>query len=176
MTLTIKLTKGRDGRDVLSCTRPDGTATWQHLPNGLATHDLTHYAVETNFQISDAFFGLLAKGYDISSFESAKVRKELPNEALLVEYLVNQLLLEAATAIVPDATEFNSILTDTLVKQGGEAPSFRDLTEYELGAIRSTARSLWSKWTALQPGDTIELSFDVPDGSGAIERREHVDL
>ena len=49
--LTIRLKKNRDGAASLSCTRPDGTVTWQRQGGTSAKnyqkHDLTHNAVES---------------------------------------------------------------------------------------------------------------------------------
>ena len=49
--MVIRIKKGKDGRVALSCTRADGTTTWQRQEGGQAAffpkHDLTHYAVET---------------------------------------------------------------------------------------------------------------------------------
>jgi hypothetical protein len=50
--LTLRLKKNRDGTAALSCTRADGSVTWQRQPHAaraefFTRHDLTHYAVET---------------------------------------------------------------------------------------------------------------------------------
>ena len=65
-TLTIRLTKGRDSRSVLTCTRPDGSTTWSKVSDYFPTHDLAHYAVETTLGISRGFYGLILEGWDIT--------------------------------------------------------------------------------------------------------------
>lgn len=67
--LRIQITKRTDGGAVLECVRADGTETWQKQQSQSAAffplHDLTHYAVETELGISEAFYGLIASGWSI---------------------------------------------------------------------------------------------------------------
>ncbi len=93
-TLEIRLRRGRDGPDSLTLTREDGTVTWQHLPRGQAQHDLAHHAVESCLGFRDAFYGLVARGQDISDFDNRDTRGDTPDEAMLTEFLVNQILLD----------------------------------------------------------------------------------
>src|SRR5256885_9526625 len=59
--ITIRIKKNPDGRRSLSCTRADGTTTWQRQEGGQAAffprHDLTHYAVETVLAHRSGFYG-----------------------------------------------------------------------------------------------------------------------
>jgi hypothetical protein len=47
--LTIRIKKNHDGTAVLSCTRADGSVTWQKQKGSNASffpqHDLTHYSI-----------------------------------------------------------------------------------------------------------------------------------
>ena len=60
--LVIRIKKKTDGSAALSCTRADGSVTWQRQDGKLGLffplHDLTHYAVETTLGFSRAFYGL----------------------------------------------------------------------------------------------------------------------
>ena len=62
--LVIRIKKKSDGSAALTCTRADGTVTWQRQDGQLGTffplHDLTHYAVERVLDLPRAFYGLLA--------------------------------------------------------------------------------------------------------------------
>ena len=57
--LTIRIKKKPDGSAALSCQRADGSVTWQRQtgPQGafFPLHDLTHYAVETELGLEQAF-------------------------------------------------------------------------------------------------------------------------
>ena len=68
--MQITLEKRKDGSVVLRLKRNDGTSDWQKQqgPNAafFPLHDLTHYAVETELGIGDAFYGLVAAGWTIA--------------------------------------------------------------------------------------------------------------
>ncbi|MFM8779973.1 MAG: hypothetical protein ACKOFO_00550 [Gemmatimonadota bacterium] len=63
-TLRIEFKRTSDGRPSLACVREDGTRTWARVHPFLPTHDLTHCAVESVLGVDDAFFGLIALGWD----------------------------------------------------------------------------------------------------------------
>ena len=163
--LEIRLRRGRDGPDNLTLTRDDGTSTWQRLPAGQAQHDLTHYAVETCLGLTHGFYGLVAAGRNISDFEDRETRGST-EEAILTEFLVNQVLLEHATGQFADVGEFNNVMLTTLRNHGdGDlARAHRPLTAQELEAVRVNARELWREWRRTDPGADMTLTFEVsPD-------------
>src|SRR6185312_16965824 len=85
--LTIRIKKKTDGTAALTCTRTDGTVTWQRQEKQLGAffplHDLTHCAVESVLGIDRAFFGLIAARCEISDFAGTGAKARLPIEALL---------------------------------------------------------------------------------------------
>ena len=99
--LSIRIKKKNDGSAALSCTRADGSTTWQRQDGQLGLffplHDLTHYAVETVLGFKRAFYGLLAEGWDITSFNEPGISKRLPEDAGLAEVLVGFFDVERAT-------------------------------------------------------------------------------
>ena len=163
-TLEIRLRRGRDGPDSLTLTRGDGTTTWRHLPRGQAQHDLTHYAVESCLGFRDAFYGLVAHGKDISDFDNRETRGETPDEAMVTEFLVNQIVLEDASGEFAEAEQFNAVMLWTLEKHqdGDLARAHRPVSPEELTNIRATARELWHRWSQTVPGEalTLTLEFD----------------
>ena len=163
--LEIRLRRGRDGPDNLTLTRSDGTSTWQRLPRGQAQHDLTHYAVETCLGLTNGFYGLVAAGRDISDFEDRETRGPT-DEAMLTEFLVNQVLLEHASGRFTDVEEFNSIMLSTLQnhQDGDLARVHRPLTTEELDMVRTKARELWGAWLRTNPGNDMTLTFEVGPG------------
>src|SRR5438477_11723545 len=97
-SITIRIKKNSDGRTSLSCTRADGTTTWQRQEGGQAAffprHDLTHYAVETVLAHRNGFYGLVAAGWALSDFGSPWARGRLPAVANLTELIVGFFDLE----------------------------------------------------------------------------------
>ena len=99
--IVIRIKKGTDGRTALSCTRADGTTTWQRQQGGQAAffpkHDLTHYAVETALGLRQGFYGLVSAGWDFSDFGSPWPRGKLPPEANISEMIVGFFDLERSS-------------------------------------------------------------------------------
>ncbi len=67
--MLIQLKKGRDGPATLACVRADGSRTWGKEHPFFPVHDLTHCAVESVLGFDQAFFGLIARGWDIDHFK-----------------------------------------------------------------------------------------------------------
>lgn len=159
--LTILITKRTDGGAVLKCVRADGTETWQkqtgHQAAFFPLHDLTHYAVEVELGISDAFYGLIAAGWSIDDTTGKGTRGALPAGALFVENVVGTLDTERASGSRWTAEEFNEN-TGRCAASGGRPPP-RRLTDDDLARIRKRRAELFERWRALPPGQSIELTF-----------------
>lgn len=160
MTLIVRIKKKTDGGAALSCTRTDGTVTWQPQNGKLGAffplHDLTHFAVESVLEFENAFYGLVSKGWDISRFEQKGM--EIPAEALLAEVLVAFVDLERATGVLGTAEDFNWKL-DTYHDEHGLPPAEFRMTDEKLAAIRKKRAELFEKWHALPAGEALELQF-----------------
>jgi len=161
--ITVRIKKNADGRASLSCTRADGTTTWQKLDGGQAAffprHDLTHYAVETVLGHKRGFFGLVSEGWDLTEFGARDARRTIPAEALLSEMTVGLLDVERAAGeqVTPD--DINDRLRELCEENGLPKPHV--LTEEELGKVRQRRAELFELWEAVKPGDALELPFDV---------------
>jgi hypothetical protein len=161
-TLRICFKKKRDGMNVLSCVRADGSATWQHQRGEFFVHhDLTHYAIETTLGLRGAFYGLLASGWEFTDFGTPWPRGKMPEDALadaaLAEFLAGAFDLERATGTRVEADAFNAMLA-----QGCEAAGIPDphsIRDEDLALIRATYSELIGRWRAVPPGETLELSF-----------------
>ena len=154
--LRIQITKRADGVGVLRCVRADGSVTWQRQDRHaahFALHDMTHFAVESTLGARRAFFGLIAEGWEIEDTTGKGARGPLPAEALEVERIVGLLDAERASGAVTSAEDFNNFRAT----EGGSTP--RRLTEAELEAIRARRAELFSQWSALPAGGTLELAF-----------------
>src|SRR6185436_2865273 len=109
--LTVRIKKKTDGNAALSCRRADGTVTWQRQEGGhgvfFPLHDLTHFAVETVLGFRRAFYGLVAEGWDISTFEERGIAARLPEDAGLAEVIVGFFDAERASGTISSADDFN---------------------------------------------------------------------
>src|SRR5689334_23948908 len=133
--LTIRIKKNPDGRSSLTCTRADGTTTWQSMKNAQAAffprHDLTHYAVETVLGHRNGFYGLVASGWELSDFGTPWPRGPMPREAVLSEMIVGLLDLERSSGQLVQPEEVNERLREFCAEHGLAAPPA--LTDEDLG-------------------------------------------
>lgn len=158
--MLIRLLKKRDGTNVLSCVRADGTSTWQHQRGDFfAPHDLTHFAIETTLGLQHAFYGLLASGWDMTDFGAPWPRGPLPPDALWTEHLAGGFDVERASGVQTNADELNAWLVTAFANNG--VVLHRAVTEEELARIRVTAQSLIAQWRAVARGKALELTFEI---------------
>lgn len=164
--MVIRFAKKRqDGTPVLSMQRADGSVAWQRQDRFFPTHDLTHYAVETTLGLREAFWGMMADGWEFSDFGSPWPRGKMPNEpeAGLAEALVglfDQLSL-ADPETMEDAEAVNALLEQYFNSHGRPLP--RRITAGELATILQMRRDLIARWKALPDGEALELVFPRPD-------------
>jgi hypothetical protein len=162
--IVIRIKKGTDGRTALSCTRADGTTTWQRQLGAQAAffpkHDLTHCAVETTLRLRQGFYGLVSAGWDFSDFGSPWPRGKLPPEANISEMIVGFFDLERRTEERGTASDLNRMLAE----YGGEnglTMQFQ-FTEDDLARVRGKRAELFAQWDAVLPGNALEVVFDPP--------------
>ena len=162
--IVIRIKKNPDGRTSLSCTRADGTTTWQRLEGGQAAffprHDLTHYAVETVLGHRQGFYGLVAAGWDMSDFGSPWPRGKIPAIANLSEMIVGFFDLERQSGEFGLANDLNDNLERFCSENSLPAP-YR-LSEDDLARVRQKRGELFARWDTLKPGDALELPFTPP--------------
>lgn len=163
-TLLVQLVKRADGGSVLRCRRADGSVSWQtHQGQQAAffpSHDLTHFAVESELPGTIAFYGLIAAGWDIEDTTGKGARGSLPPDAVMVEHIVGLLDLERGSGHLMSGAEFRSALHDAATP----APLLDDDT---LARIRACRSELLGRWRDLRAGATLELRFDRSPLSGA---------
>lgn len=162
--IVIRIKKNADGRSALTCTRADGTMTWQTMKNAQAAffprHDLTHYAVETVLGHRRGFYGLVASGWDLSDFGSPWPRGRIPAEAALSEMMVGFLDLERGTGELARAESVNQRLQEYCAENGLPAPA--PLTDDDLWRVRQKRGELFAMWDSVSPGHALELDFELP--------------
>ena len=160
-SLTIELKKTKDGRPSLACVRADGTRTWARVHPFFPTHDLTHCAVESVLGFDEAFFGLIAAGWEIDQFTLPGAARSMPPQAMCTENIVGH--LERGVAI--DAAEMNVALAASTLAQGGVTCAA--VSDEQLAAIRALRSSLVDRWFELPEGETLSVPFPaaLPRGS-----------
>lgn len=160
--LAIRIKKGADGRTSLSCTRADGTTTWQRQQGAQASffprHDLTHYAVETVLGHRRGFYGLVAAGWDLPDFGTPWPRGKLPKDANLSEMVVGFFDRERASGQMGTAEELNEQLSAYCDENDLPAPE--KLTESDLSRVRKKRGEVFAQWETIEPGGALELVFD----------------
>ena len=161
--LVIRIKKNADGRSSLSCTRADGSTTWQSMKNAQAAffprHDLTHYAVETVLRHPRGFYGMVAAGWDLTDFGTPWPRGPMPSESVLSEMIVGLLDLERASGALVTADDVNQRLAQFCAENG--LPDPKVLTDDDLSAVRQKRGELFAKWDAVEPGNALELAFEL---------------
>lgn len=155
--MLIRITKGRDGPNILTCVRDDGTTTWAKVQDYFPIHDMTHFVVETTLGIPNAFYSLVRDGWDIPDFAVKGSASKLPPQANLVEALVGRLQRDLIPSAEFTAESFNEEVDAVLDGVGN--PERRHVTDDELATMRARLRDLMAQWQALGPGESIELSF-----------------
>ncbi len=159
--MEIAIKKHADGGSSLTCTRADGSSSWQNNPGQrgffFALHDLTHYAVETTLGLDQGFYGLIASGWDIADTTGKGSRGGLPEQAVRAEHLVGLMDQERAGAVVWTAEQLNEQAGIYFEKAGRPVPP--PLEDAALDRIRERMRDLFGQWTRLPAGETLRVAF-----------------
>jgi hypothetical protein len=161
--MKIRIKKKTDGSAALSCTRADGSVTWQRQEGQLGVvfplHDLTHYCVESVIGFRRGFYGLLAEGWNISDFAKPGTRGPIPEEARLVEMIVGYLDLEQRTGMLGTADEYNERIRTTAADNKISPTLFR-LTDDQLAGVWHRRADVFAQWRSLAAGDAMEVEFN----------------
>ena len=150
-----------DDKGVLRCIRADGSESWQRQSSRHALHfvhhDLTHFAVETILEMREAFFGLIASGWDIEDTTGTGKRGALPDDAIVAEHLVGLLDVQRATLARWDASY---MIEQLLAANVPLNPARRaQITDAALDQIRARRAELSMQWENIPRGGSIELEF-----------------
>lgn len=150
--LRIRIKKGKDGPDCLTCIRPDGTSTWQRVQAFFPLHDLTHVAVETVLELTDGFYGLVAQGWDLENFSAPKaVRKPFPSVEVPFEDVV--------MGFQREHREGKEIPLEELNHHFSALPWPWTITSEQAGRIRALLRDLAEQWERVPVGESLEVPF-----------------
>ncbi|MEO6525243.1 MAG: hypothetical protein ABIP93_01330 [Gemmatimonadaceae bacterium] len=171
-TLTIRIKRHPDGSSSLTCLRDDGTTTWQRQQGGYAlvfpSHDLTHYAVETELGFRRGFYGLVAEGWDLTDFAAPWRRGPIPAEAVEVELVVGffQMDRRSEAWTVESFAAHAELFVDSrrALRPGLLMPNIPRLSLAQIERVRASRDALFIRWSSIQPGEVLELPFE-PGGN-----------
>ncbi len=155
--MVIQLKKGRDGPATLACVRADGSRTWGKEHPFFPVHDLTHCAVESVLGFDQAFFGLIAQGWDIDDFAKPRASWTMPPQAMLAEHVVGVFDRERALPAPMTTPEFNEMVSASLPPVHRE--TFEPLTDAQVSGVRALRGTLEARWHALPVGATMDVEF-----------------
>lgn len=159
MRLALRFTKLSDDRHRFEYRREDGSGEAIEMETrSLLTHDLAHYAVESEAGLRGSFYGILARigGYQELSVAGGAA---LGGEVAITEIIVGALQGALAEADGDDARVIAQI-AEYLELMDHRPP--RWLTPAFVAAVRERMRQLTGRWKATPFGDTLELTFDLP--------------
>jgi hypothetical protein len=155
--MLIQLKKGRDGPATLACVRADGSRTWGKEHPFFPVHDLTHCAVESVLDFDQAFFGLIATGWDIDDFAKPRASRTMPFQAIVAEHVVGVFDREPALPAPLSVAEFNETVFASLPAVQRDA--FQPLTNAQVSRVREVRSMLEARWHALPVGATLVVEF-----------------
>jgi hypothetical protein len=164
--MLLRFKKVADGV-VLACIRADGTAAVQRTGHGgfFALHDLMHYAAETVLVYDRAFLGLMAAGWDFSTFgdhDDARSRA-LPDQAGWAERIVSALSRADRLGVAQDPDLLPLLTEEINLETAGPGPgACPPLTPSQVASIYSRFRALADQWGAVPLGGHLELPFPAP--------------
>lgn len=144
---------------VLTCIRDDGSVTGIKPRQGafFVRHDLMHYAVETTLELREGFYGMVAGGRSIESFNGPGTASTLPAEAVNAEFIVGLFDQIANFGDNPDAEHVNQTLRAMLAER--RTPSCQAMSETAIRAILARFNSLLVRFYELPEGGQLELPF-----------------
>ena len=140
----------KDKPDTLTCIRDDGSVTWMHLHRGFVEHGIAHYIVETTLEnLEHTFFGLLAKGSDISDFSKPKAERpfEIPEGAKTIEPIIALLQADLSSE-------------KGLIFEDHSASLPVDVTEKQWELMRQELYDFLEWWRELKPGEAMMLRLE----------------
>jgi hypothetical protein len=178
--LTIRFKRHPDHTASLTCTRRDGSVTWQRQRGKLGAvfppHDLTHYAVEQTLGYQHGFYGLIADGWAIEDFAKPWPRGPIPVEAQEVEVIVGFFDTERRGNFGLTSESFQDHVQRYLAARRstkGAAVALcaiRPLSDEDLDRVRSLRSEMLDRWWSVLPGESLELDFERA-GSAVLNRR-----
>ena len=149
--LRIRLTRLNPTHHRFEAIRADGGVTMRELETrSFLTHDLVHYALESEAGLTNSFYGQLARGQDHTDMD-----QPVSLEARQTEFIVGP--LQTAITAKVDAAAFVARILEVNQQIGGEAPAW--LSSGLIERVVKRLRGLQGRWKATPFGEAMELAF-----------------
>jgi hypothetical protein len=157
MMLRIRFTRLNPTHHRFEAIRADGGVEMRELETrSFLTHDLVHYAVESEAGLANSFYGLLARGAGYDAMQ-----QPISDEAMQTEFVVGPLQTAIKGEVDPEA--FVVRIVEVQQQMGGIAPEW--LTPDLIGRVVRRLRGLQGRWKATAFGEAMELEFPL-EGHG----------
>ncbi|HTA82002.1 MAG TPA: hypothetical protein VK783_03660 [Bacteroidia bacterium] len=153
--MIIKITK-KLNRNILLCTRADGSFTSANLGAQLPFHDIAHYVTERKLGVKNGFYSLILQGETIERLSDKEVIKSLGVDSWLAE-----IFARALGALYTGACSIEQFipLVYTEMSNRGQADSISVYNEDTVLEMYEEYKTLLDKWRELPDGGSIEMIF-----------------
>ena len=150
--LLVRLTRLSNERHRFEYRRPDSSGEAVEMETrSLLTHDLTHFAVESEAGLQDGFYGRLARSGSYAEMSA------MDTDALGVERVVVVFQGLAKTEAEPGQAWWRLVGTFSAMDE-----PFPEWIDPEVaGRIQQRLRGLLGQWRATPFGQTMELRFPL---------------
>jgi hypothetical protein len=159
--LVIHLTRVSPTHHRFEIVREDGSREAREMETrSCLFHDLVHFAVETEAELSHSFYGLLASGarYEDLMKQDAKGAQEIAATEFVVGPLSGLLKHDEPTE------QFLAMMANVCESLGQRLPAW--LTAEFIARVRSRMRALEGEWRATPFGTAMELHFPLEPDAG----------
>ena len=157
-SLTLRFTRLSSTHHRFEYRRADGSGeAVEAETDAVLTHDLLHYAVESEAALKGSFYGILAK---IGGYEELSVAggAALGGEIAITDMVVGA-LRDSLEEDIAGSVGLVARVTGDLALFDHRPP--RWLTPAFVMAARTRALELMGRWTATPFGDALELTFEA---------------
>lgn len=148
----------------MTVKRPDGTITFSKLQENFEIHDIVHYVVKKQLLLKNAFYGLLAKGYQINDFLLPKNERPLalqsqniPQEALATEHFVNLLTIN----FMSNKPEIDIFETLSNILKENKLMFPEKVSSERIISIQKELADLMAAWKQLKGGQELKMELEV---------------
>lgn len=173
--MLIRLTKLSDRRHRLEVVRADRTREAVELETrSFLLHDFIHYAVESEAELRDSFWGGLAGGRTMAELYAAMkeaTRDDIEKAMATAAATTETATTEAVVGVFTGLAQGRSTPDETLEGVGRlfeaqqrAVPPWLTLAFAE--RVKERLRHLTGEWRALPYGETMELTYPFAGGPG----------
>ena len=150
----LRLTRLSNDRHRFEYRRPDGSGEAVEMETrSLLLHDLVHFAVESEAQLQDAFYGRLARS------RSYRELKAGVDDVAGVERVVVLVQGAVKTELAPEQVWTRCL--DAFAAMAETPPDW--LTPELVARVMAQLHALLGEWRATPFGQALELRFPLPD-------------